>query len=149
MKRLYAASEIARLGLPGLPKSKSAIIARAESEGWRYEERTGVGGTRRMYEVPAAYLAGSAASTSPKSKRPLVLNEIAGKKIERLLAQTEMGDAEIVEAIALGVKNWIKNNKLDIGAEKEAALIALLFSYFQKEGSVSREKLEDMLKKVG
>lgn len=146
-RKLLSASEIAGLRLPGLPTTKARVIERATREGWYYEERKGLGGTRRMYELPSEYLDGDAAPSQPT--RPVVLNEIAHKKIERLLSKTEMGDAEIVEAIALGVKNWIKNNKLQIGAEKEAALIALLFSYFQKEGSVSREKLEDMLKKVG
>lgn len=149
MKELYAASELAKMDLPGLPKSKAAIIARAESEGWYYEERKGIGGTRRVYEVPAAYYdAKGAQPSATTARRPIVFNEIAGQKIRRHLANTDMGDPHIVEAISLGVRNWIKNNGLQENPEKEAALVALLFSYFRDEGGVTQEKLEEMLRKV-
>ncbi|MEX3688893.1 DNA-binding protein [Paraburkholderia sp. BR14263] len=146
-RELLSASQIATLRLPGLPATKARIIERATSEGWYFEERKGVGGTRRMYQVPEEYF--DQESGRPVSKRPVVLNEIASQKVRRLLRKTDMGDAEIVEAIALGVKNWIRNNRLEVSDEREAALIALLFSYFREEGGLSREKLEDMLRKVG
>lgn len=56
MKKLLSASEIAALKLPDLPTTKVAIAARAERERWYSEETTGLGGTRRVYEVPAKYL---------------------------------------------------------------------------------------------
>lgn len=148
MKRLYSASELAGMGLPGLPKSKSAIIARAESEGWGYEEQKGIGGTRRAYDVPPRYFGLPNAQAEVSARPPAVLNEIAGQKIRRYLAKNDMTDSEIVESIMLGVESWIENNRLQVGAEKKAALVALLFSYFRDEGGVTKEKLEDMLRKV-
>jgi hypothetical protein len=57
MKKLYSASEIAAMHLPDLPATKARVIDRATGEGWPYEEKKGLGGTRRMYEIPTRYLA--------------------------------------------------------------------------------------------
>lgn len=148
VKRLFSASELAKMGLPGLPTSKGAIIARAESEGWRFEEQKGLGGTRRAYEVPARYFGQPEDQGAAPGARSAVLNDVAGQKIRRYLTKNDMTDSEIVESITLGVENWIKNNNLPENPEKKAALVALLFSYFRAEGGVTKEKLEEMLRKV-
>ena len=56
MKILFTAAEIARMRLPGLPMTKSSILSRAAREGWRYEEQYGIGGIRRVFEIPDRYL---------------------------------------------------------------------------------------------
>lgn len=56
MKILFTAAEIARMRLPGLPTTKSSILSRAAREGWRYEEQYGIGGIRRVFEIPDRYL---------------------------------------------------------------------------------------------
>ena len=56
MKKMYSASEIMGLDLPNMPATKAAIIKRAEKEGWAFAEETGLGGIRRLYEIPARYL---------------------------------------------------------------------------------------------
>lgn len=55
------AAELLEMRLPGLPGSKSALIARAKTEKWEYEEKTGVGGRRKVYTVPESYLGGELA----------------------------------------------------------------------------------------
>lgn len=55
-KKLYSATEIAKMRLPGFPISRDNVRARAEREGWYCEERKGLGGGRRVYEIPAHYL---------------------------------------------------------------------------------------------
>lgn len=60
MNKKYTAAEIANMRLPGLPTTKANVLARANSEGWTYEEQKGVGGTRRLYEIPLRYLADKA-----------------------------------------------------------------------------------------
>lgn len=147
MKRLYAASELAKMGLPGLPSTKAAIMAKAEREGWQYEEQTGRGGLRRAYHVPARYFVESGGAAD-QQQHESKLNEVAGQRVKRFISQEKMTDSEIVEQIALGVEKWIGNNDLPASPEKKAALVALLFSYFRDEGGVTAEKLEDMLKKV-
>lgn len=59
-KTLLSAAEIASLRLPGLPTTKANVIVRAEKEGWYFEETTGLGGKRRVYELPDRYREGSA-----------------------------------------------------------------------------------------
>ena len=49
LKAAYAAAELA--GLPGMPATKSAVIRKAEAEGWAYTEETGRGGRRRLYPM--------------------------------------------------------------------------------------------------
>lgn len=52
----FSAAEIADMSLPLLPKSKSAVIKKAEKEAWEYVERTGVGGIRKLYKIPDIYM---------------------------------------------------------------------------------------------
>ena len=56
MKKMYSVAEIIELNLPALPKSKPAITTKARKEEWKYTEETGLGGVRRLYEIPARYL---------------------------------------------------------------------------------------------
>ncbi len=44
------------MALQGLPKTKANVIARAEREGWYFEERRGQGGIKRVYAIPEQYL---------------------------------------------------------------------------------------------
>src|SRR5574343_130252 len=60
----YTAAELAAMQLPGLPTSKSAMLARAEREGWPYEERSARGGTTKHFAVPAHVSALIAAHTA-------------------------------------------------------------------------------------
>ena len=56
MKKMYSVTEILELNLPALPKSKPAVTTKARKEGWKFAEETGLGGVRRLYEIPARYL---------------------------------------------------------------------------------------------
>ncbi|NWK80329.1 LexA family transcriptional regulator [Aquitalea sp. LB_tupeE] len=56
MSNLLSASEIVALQLPGLPTTKVAIAAKAARESWYFEERTGLGGTRKVYALPGQYM---------------------------------------------------------------------------------------------
>lgn len=52
LKAYYSASELESLRLPGLPTSRVAIRSRAEKESWSFVESKGLGGTKRLYELP-------------------------------------------------------------------------------------------------
>lgn len=56
MEIMYSAAEIADMGLPFLPKTKAAIIKKAEKEGWEVAEKIGLGGIRKMYVIPKRYI---------------------------------------------------------------------------------------------
>ena len=56
MKKMYSAVDIAGMRIPNLPKTATNIRQRADKEGWAFTEETGLGGVRRLYEIPARYL---------------------------------------------------------------------------------------------
>ena len=56
MKKMYSAVEIAEMQIPNLPKTATNIRQRADREGWSFAEETGLGGVRRLYEIPPRYL---------------------------------------------------------------------------------------------
>lgn len=70
MEELLSAQEIAEKRLPGVPTTKAAVHAMAKREAWYFEERTGVGGTRRVYQIPARYL--------PAKSKGAELHEMSG-----------------------------------------------------------------------
>ena len=80
MEKMLSASEIRKLGLLGVPKTKPGIAAMAKREGWRSETRTGLGGTRVVYEVPARYFAGN----SPEPRDRYTAAEIASMRLPGL-----------------------------------------------------------------
>lgn len=52
VKATYSAAELVALGLPGIPTTKTAVLAKATREGWQHREVKGLGGTRREYQPP-------------------------------------------------------------------------------------------------
>ena len=46
-----SAAEIAKLALPGLPRSKRGVLFLAERQGWRWTEQTARGGSRRLFDL--------------------------------------------------------------------------------------------------
>lgn len=143
MKKRYSASEIAKMGLAGLPTSKQAVIARAASEQWPFEEQKGLGGTRRAYEIPARYLQGTG-QEAPEADPYEKLDEL--KQIQQYAG---MNDADLLEAIIEGVERWGKDMGEALTPARKATLISLFYRYFREEGAVDQNKLVDMLKKVG
>ncbi|WP_189460676.1 DNA-binding protein [Jeongeupia chitinilytica] len=57
--KLLSIAEILKLQLPGMPRSREGVRSRANLEGWSYKERSGSGGTQKLYLVPARYTNGS------------------------------------------------------------------------------------------
>ncbi|WP_133254547.1 hypothetical protein [Paraburkholderia unamae] len=159
---LLTAAEIARLQLPGLPTTKANVIVRAEKEHWYFEEATGLGGRRKLFAVPERYWQGVAtphgAQNEPGAPTPVdqegqshgkdVALREATDYVRKARAQGGMSDAELVQEIVVGVERWLERNKLSPSAEKKAALISLLFKYFQTEGALDEEKLDQLLTAV-
>ncbi len=57
LKTHYSASELAKMALPLLPKTRTNIMLRATRESWAFIETKGVGGTRREYTFASLPLA--------------------------------------------------------------------------------------------
>ncbi|MCL1886975.1 MAG: hypothetical protein FWG01_03440 [Betaproteobacteria bacterium] len=127
MKKLYTAAEIAQRRLSGLPTTKSSILARAAKEGWPYEEQYGIGGVRKVFEVPDRYL------LSDKRIKQGVLS--ARQDLEKYLIgdapiqneQTVNLDESKLALAARILEEWLEAEKLILSHEKKGRLIAILY----------------------
>lgn len=145
-KKMYSASEIAAMGLPGMPTSRDNVRIRAEKEHWPAEEQKGVGGTRKVYEIPAHYLdsqtqvvsedGAAAPAKAAKGSGNVVVLDSARKQQERML---EIGRA---------VDQWLLESNLVMDLDKKYTLIDLLYKYFEREKLIDNDKLTDILRKM-
>jgi hypothetical protein len=143
---LYSAAEIAAMRLPGLPTTKARIIERAAAEGWHWEERTGLGGKRKVYLLPDRYTPHDPAVASQTTTGDLL--DKASEYVATKRAAGEMDDGELIREVVLGVERWLERNKLHPEPERKAALIALLFKYFKEDRSIDEAKLDTLLRAV-
>ncbi|PFH20818.1 hypothetical protein [Burkholderia sp. JKS000303] len=141
-RTLYSAAEIAAMRLPGLPATKARIIDRATAEAWYSEERKGLGGTRRVYEIPARYVVrGQDSGGHSDSPEGRLHGEL--KNLEKSVPYT---DSELLKGIVIAVERWIAKNHFDDDPERKAALIAALFDIAKNAGGLDANKLEDLLR---
>lgn len=142
-KNLYSASEIAKMGLPGLPTTRANVHARAESEGWYFETGTGQGGVRRVYEVPARYLAaadGESAGKPTEADAGQASTVVAGA-IQPGPAGVDLALVRFADEV---LEQWLQNNGLILKPERRAAVLAVLIDYLSK--GASRDDLINMMK---
>lgn len=125
-KKLYSAAEIASMRLPGLPTTKARIIQRATAEGWTYEEAKGVGGTRRLYDLPARYLDGPVEKDDQAtSAEPGELPPVAGT----IAAGSAKVDTEQLELAIRALSEWEEERGVKVAPERRPAVIAVLYDY--------------------
>jgi hypothetical protein len=142
-RELYSAADIAAMHLPGLPTTKSNVIARAEKEEWYSEERTGVGGTRRVYEIPVKYLPGEEISKPTQSKSA----SLPGSKIAGTIAAGGKVDPELLQLVVQTLEDWAKERRVEIPSDRKAALIAVLYDYASKGANL--HEMTRLLQAVG
>jgi hypothetical protein len=123
-KKLYSAAEILKLRLYGLPTTKASILSRAKNEGWPYEEKKGIGGTRRLYELPDEYLPANfdAEATVVALKGPVAGTIASGRR----------ADITLLELAMRTLLEWEAENGLKIPDERRAAVISVMYDYLQK-----------------
>lgn len=134
MKILFTAAEIARMRLPGLPTTKSSILSRAAREGWRYEEQYGIGGIRRVFEIPDRYLVAAHGAmagrmVSQNTGCYLVRHDDAGKDAAAL-------DAGMLAEAAQVLEKWDLDERVGLSADEKGRLIALCYKMLA-DGAVS------------
>ena len=132
--------------LPGLPTSRDNVRLRAEKEGWYCEKRTGLGGMRLVYEVPAQYLRAPERGDEARSKD--LEDRLDAFRTEQK-SGNGMPDADLLEAIIEGVERFATRHRDALTPERKATLISLFYRYFLDEGSVDQQKLDELLRKVG
>ncbi|MFZ6747460.1 hypothetical protein [Undibacterium sp. Ren11W] len=143
-RKMYAASEIAKLKLPELPTTIPSIHARAQKEGWHYETKIGLGGMRKMYEIPERYLPTSeamprqAVPTTPQAQSAPVAGAIMNGAI--------VNSRQLASAMR-ALDEYLKENGLVIDEpEVKAEIVAILYKYLQKDAS--GEDLQELLRVV-
>jgi hypothetical protein len=132
---LKTAAEIAALKLPGLPTSKVGVRALAEREGWSFEERKGVGGTRRVYSLPTRYLIGTSYAAP----------EVA--KVAGAITPGGRADPALLGIAIQAFEEFCESKRIVFTAERKAAVIALLYDYLVK--GADPHELESFFKAVG
>jgi hypothetical protein len=138
-KKLHSASEIALMKLPGLPHTKSSLITRAKREGWHYEEATGVGGTKRLYEIPQRYLANTSYA------EPMVA-KVAGI----IAAGSSKVDPALLEIAMRALTEWEAERHIQVDPERRPAVIAILYDYLQDaEAGAGAEAMAVVLRALG
>lgn len=146
-KKLHTAAEIAQMRLPGLPTTKANVILRAEKEQWHFEEGRGVGGARRLYEIPTKYLpvgdwnqVGADDATRGTSMAPPRL-------LRTIAAGSKDVDTKILADVVEALEAWAKARGVEIPAERKAALIAVLYDYVSK--GADAERVNQFLQALG
>ncbi len=132
------------MNLPGLPKTKPALLARAEKEAWHYETKVGLGGVRKMFAIPPAYLPGyqplppegPAATKAPTTN---VVGTIAAGSAEV--------DPEMLEAAVIALEEWAQEKGIVIPPDRKAAIIAVLYDYLVK--GAGEEEIARFMRAVG
>lgn len=109
--------------LPGLPTTKARVIDRAASEGWTFEEKKGVGGTRRVYVVPAKYLTSDAMADASQSTK--VVGTIAGGRV----------DPKLLETVIRVMDEWAIEQDIAWKPDRKASIAVLLYDYIDKGAS--------------
>lgn len=131
-----SASTLAALALPGVPKTKVGVRTLAERENWPFEETTGVGGKRRVYEIPKRFnpliqkhLDDDAARRTGGYDAQLPPQEtgIAGT----VVAGTSKVDTVKLELAIRALTEFEAERGIKVSDERRPAVIAILYDYLQ------------------
>jgi len=146
MVKRFTASEIAAMNLPGLPTTKKAILTRAEKEEWFYETKVGLGGMRKMFEIPAAYLPGyQPYKTEPNTQAPLVVSE--STKVAGAIMGGEQVNTERLASAIRALDEYLLENNLTIeDAARKAEIVTFLYKFLEKK--VGAGEITDLLRLV-
>lgn len=158
MPKFLSASEIAALRLPGLPTTKKAILTRAEKEAWHYETRVGLGGLRKVFSVPHAYLPdnqprgvevanGAAQSASDAAERDgAAPPAVASSAVAGTIAAGGRADPKKLALAVRALEEWIEEDGVTIDPARKGAIISVLYNYLEKGADTG--ELADLLKIV-
>ena len=107
-----------------------------------------------MYQIPDAYSAQRKEGTDPTKRvyDPTMgsggMLKAATDYVTEARKHGDVSDAELIREIVLGVERWLEKNGAHPDAERKDALISLLFKYFQTDGALDTEKMDQLLRAV-
>ncbi|MFZ3001955.1 MAG: DNA-binding protein [Undibacterium umbellatum] len=148
-QKKYSAAEIAAMKLPGLPTTKAKVLARAEREEWHYETKVGLGGVRRMFVIPQAYLNVNAEesetilSAASRSNRNSSNDEATTFDIPRkrdnvvgaIADGEQVNTARLASAIRALDEYLTENNLVIDDPDRKAEIVTFLYKYLEKKAS--------------
>ena len=145
MAKLLSASEIAELDLPGVPKTRAGVRTFAERNGWYFEEATGVGGTRRVYRVPAKYLA-------PESVSDDDIHSMGGTERAPVAGTVAAGSARVdlrkLDAAIEALSRWEATRNVKVPDDRRSAVIAILYDILVVDESISEDRMATVFRAV-
>ncbi|MFZ6872832.1 hypothetical protein ACO0LF_12265 [Undibacterium sp. Di27W] len=144
MEKLYTAAEIVEMHLPGLPATKRAIQLRADKEHWHYETRVGLGGIRKVYEVPEAYLP----NYVPLVDRPMPDNaKTSAERVAESAGKAGMKiDTERLAKALQVLDSYLDEKGIAITASRKSEIAVVLYNYLETHGT--QEEVAQLLKLV-
>lgn len=150
MEKLLSASEIAKLKIPGVPTTRVAVNVMAKREGWEFETATGIGGTRRMYRLPARYARYLApdAKIEPDASE-LRIEELPSNVIGTVAGGSKRVDVAKLELAIKALAEWETTRNLSIAAERRPAVIAILYDYLVKSEEEGGDGMEVVFRALG
>lgn len=122
--------------LPGMPQSKVAVSAKAKREGWFFEEHTGLGGTRRMFELPARY---RAITDMLKTSY-----EAPGRVVGTIGGGPGKADPDLLAVAVTALEEYAAECGEVIPPERKGAIIAVLYNYLVK--GADNDEVRNMLR---
>ncbi len=150
-QKLYSASEIVGLDLPGLPTTIANIHARAKKEDWYYENKIGLGGVRKLYRIPEVYVPGYA-PPGANNKPFRVLQEEA---IEEYAANTAKAAAATMGAqvdsqrLALAIQyvdSYLLDHNASLSPTRRSEIIVIVYNFLK--GNTGQAEVDHLLKLV-
>ncbi|MCM1511970.1 MAG: hypothetical protein NC112_02495 [Oxalobacter formigenes] len=109
-----------------MPTTKSSILARAAKEGWRYEEQYGIGGLRKVFEVPDRYLFSDRPDSGVVARQD-VEEYLTAEEENRQDKPSAVPDESRLALAARIVEEWLDREKLVLNHERKGNLIAILY----------------------
>lgn len=140
------------MNLPGLPTSKGKLLARAKKEEWYAETRIGLGGVRKVFKIPDAYLPGYAPSiTSNRTLKEIDDADIAMKAshVAQSAAASYVGvqiDPVILANAIEVVDTYFLNSRKHVTNQRRSEVIVVVYNYLA--GNKEDAALHELLKMV-
>lgn len=135
MEKLLSASDILKMNIPGLPKTKPALLAKADREEWYYETKVGLGGVRKMFEIPAAYLPGYQPYKAESVDQAALTANESTKVVGAIMGGEKVNTERLASAIR-ALDEYLTENNLTIeDSTRKSEIITFLYNYLEKKAS--------------
>lgn len=135
--KMFSAREIGKMNLPGMPKSKPGIMAKARRECWPSETRTGFGGTSEVYKIPAYYLDGTEAK---EAGQPINRQETAKPAVARAVAGGQQANLALLQQVDTILEEVLQEKEVKLLPQRRGTVLAFLYDCVTKGVDLERLK---------